>query len=187
MKRLFLTFIIYVVFQSVWISLCAQNSTSQVVRTLVYRLERQDSVMALDMNIDLSQISVISDCSVYIYPWLRTSSDSLRLAPVMLNGPQSDLMYRRRKALGTVHKVEKLSPYVILREGDHPLPCINYHRTDIPYQSWMDEARIVLRSESYNADSRLIPFRIKTEIIPPITILHTDTVVKNDTLQIKNR
>ena len=122
--------------------------------------------MALDMNIDLGGISLIPDCTVYLYPCLRSGSDSLMLAPVMLNGPQSDRMYRRRKALGTVNKVEKLPPYVVLREGDHPLPRINYCRTDIPYLSWMDSVRIVLSGESYNADARLVPFRMKTEIIP---------------------
>lgn len=187
MKRLYFTFIVCMLLEPVWMSLHAQDSIAQVVRTMLYRLERQDSCLVLDMNIDLSGISLIPDCSVYLYPWLRNGIDSLMLAPVMLNGPQSDLMYRRRKALGTVNKIEKLPPYVVLREGDHPLPCINYHHPDLPYQSWMDSAKVVLSAESYNADARLIPFNMRTETIPPMIIVKVDTVIIHDTLRIEKQ
>lgn len=187
MKRLYFTFMVCMLLEPVWISLHAQDSIFQVVRTMLYRLEWKDSCMVLDMNIDLRGISLIPDCSVYLYPWLRNGADSLMLAPVMLNGPQSDLMYRRRKALGTVNKIEKLPPYVVLREGDHPLPCINYYQPGIPYQSWMDSAKVVLSAESYNADARLIPFNMKTETIPPMIIVKMDTIVIHDTLRIEKQ
>ncbi len=138
----------------------------QVVRTLLYRLERQDSCMALDMNIDLGGISLIPDCTVYLYPCLRSGSDS----------PDAGARHAQRSAerpyvpapqgVGNGKQSGETSPYVVLREGDHPLPRINYCRTDIPYLSWMDSVRIVLSGESYNADARLVPFRMKTEIIP---------------------
>lgn len=166
-------------------SLHAQDSTFQVVRTLLYRLERRDTRLVLDMNVDLRGVSLIPDCTVYLYPWLLGGADSLMLAPVMLNGPQSDRMYRRRKALGTVGRIEKLPPYVVLREGGHPLPCVNYHRTDIPYRSWMDSARVVLRDESYNADARLVPFRMETEKVPPVVIVRTDTLLRHDTVRVE--
>lgn len=160
-----------------------QGNPLQVVRALLYRLERQDSCMVLDMNIDLHEVRLIPDCTVYLYPWLRNGADSLMLAPVMLNGPQSDLMYRRRKALGTVEQVEKLPPYVVLREGDHPLPRVNYYRADIPYHAWLDSATVVLHSESYNADARLAPLRMETEKIPPVVVV--DTIIIHDTLRIE--
>lgn len=188
MKRLYLTFIVYMLLEPVWMSLQAKDSPFQVVRMLLYRFERQDSCMVLDMNIDLREVRLAPDCTVYLYPWLRNGSDSLMLAPVMLNGPQSDLMYRRRRALGRVDKrVEKLPPYVVLREGDHPLPCVNYNRTDIPYQSWMDSAKIVLHDESFNADTRLVPFRMEAVKIPPVLIVKVDTVTIHDTIRIEKQ
>lgn len=187
MKRLYFTMIICVLLEPVRMSLHAQDSPCQVVRTLLYRLERQDSCLVLDMNIDLSGVRLIPDCTVCLYPWLRTGTDSLMLAPLMLNGPQSDLMYRRRRALGRVSKIEKLPPYVVLREGDHPLPRINYYRADIPYRAWMDSAGVVLREESYNADARLVPFRMETEKIPPVVIMKTDTVILHDTVRIEKQ
>lgn len=185
MKRLHFTFILYTLLAPVSACLHAQDSAFQVVRASLYRLERQDSCMALDMNIDLGGISLIQDCTVYLYPWLRGVSDSLMLAPVMLNGPQSDRMYRRRKALGTVGKVEKLPPYVVLCESGHPFPRINYCRTDIPYRSWMDSAKVVLDCESHNADSRLVPLLMRTEKVPPVVIVKVDTVILHDTVRIE--
>lgn len=187
MTRLYTAILACMLLEPVCMSLHAQDSTFQVVRTLLYRLERRDTRLVLDMNIDLRGVSLTPDCTVYLYPWLRGGADSLMLAPVMLNGPQSDLMYRRRKALGTVGKIEKLPPYVVLREGDHPLPCVNYHRTDIPYQPWMDSAGIVLHAESFNADARLVPFRMETEKIPPVVIVKTDTIVLHDTVRVEKR
>lgn len=188
MKRLYLTFIVYMLLEPVGMSLQAKDNPFQFVRMLLYRFERQDSCMVLDMNIDLREVRLAPDCTVYLYPWLRNGSDSLMLAPVMLNGPQSDLMYRRRKALGRVDKrVEQLPPYVVLREGDHPLPCVNYNRTDIPYQSWMDSAKVVLHDESFNADTRLVPFRLEAVKIPPVLIVKVDTVTIHDTIRIEKQ
>lgn len=188
MKRLYYIFILTMLLAPLWTPLQAKDDPFQVVRALIYRFERQDSCMVLDMNIDLREVRLAPDCTVYLYPWLRRGADSLMLAPVMLNGPQSDLMYRRRKALGRVdQRIEKLPPYVVLREGDHPLPCVNYYRTDIPYQPWMDSAEIVLRDESYNADARLIPFRMESDKIPPVVIVQVDTLTIHDTIRIEKQ
>lgn len=187
MKRIYLPFALFMLLEPLQIcSLRAQDEPFQVIRAWVYRLERQDSCMALDMNIDLSQVHLAPDCTVYLYPWLRRGTDSLMLAPVMLNGPQSDLMYRRRRALGKVDlRIEKLPPYVVLREGDHPLPCVNYRRTDIPHQAWADSAEVILHYESFNADARLVPLRVQTEKVPPVVIVQTDTLVLHDTIRIE--
>lgn len=188
MKRLYSIFWLTVLLAGLWMPLHGKEIPFQVVRALVYRLERQDSCMVLDMNIDLREVRLAPDCTVYLYPWLRSGSDSLMLAPVMLNGPQSDLMYRRRRALGSVdRRMERIPPQVVLREGDHPLPCVNYYRTDIPYRPWMEGAEIVLHDESYNADARLLPFRMETEKVPPVVMVKVDTLVIHDTLRIEKQ
>lgn len=153
----------------------------QTIRVEVNRIERQDSCMKVDMNIDLSGVHLIPDCMIYLHPWLRGKEDSLLLPPVLLNGPQSDLMYRRRQSLG---KTESFLPHIVIREGEHPLPRVNYRKSDIPYQQWMDSASIVLRDENCNCDARLIPFSMKVEKIPPLVVIRTDTVVIHDTIKI---
>lgn len=187
MKPLYIAITACMLLEPVCMSLHAQDSTFQVVRALLYRLERKDSCMMLDMNIDLHGVHLTPDCTVCLYPWLRNGADSLMLAPIMLNGPQSDLMYRRRKALGTVSKIEKLPPYVVLREGDHPLPRVNYYQTDIPYRPWMDSAQVVLHDESYNADARLVPFRMEMKTILPVAVATVDTIIIHDTVRVEKR
>lgn len=154
----------------------------QTIRVEVNRLQRQDSCMALDMNIDLSEVRLIPDCTIYLYPWLRNGADSLLLPPVMLNGPQSDLMYRRRKSLGYV---KGMLPHIAIREGEHRLPRVSYRKTDIPYRQWMDSAAVVLRDENCNCDSRLIPFSMQVERITPLVVLRTDTLIIHDTVKVE--
>lgn len=153
----------------------------QTIRVEVNRLERQDSCMRLDMNIDLSEVRLIPDCMIYLHPWLRTNTDSLLLPAVMLNGPQSDLMYRRRKSLGMINGVP---PHIAIREGEHQLPRVNYRKTDIPYEQWMDSAAVVLRDENCNCDARLIPFSMQVERIAPLLVVRTDTLVVHDTVTV---
>lgn len=162
----------------------AADKDTQRIRLEVYRLQRQDSCVSLDMNLDLTEVHLAPDCTVYLYPYLKNKADSLMLPPVMLNGPQSDLMYRRRRALGLPGQMEKLPPYAVLREGDHPLPRINYRLNDIPYQQWTDSAELVLHPESYNNDARLASFSVQVYHIPPVTIERTDTLIVHDTIRI---
>lgn len=157
------------------------ETTVQTIRVEVNSLERQDSCMKVDMNIDLSEVHLIPDCTIYLHPWLRSEKDSLLLPPVVLNGPQSDLMYRRRQSLG---KTDSIPPHIAIREGGHQLPCVNYRKMDIPYQQWMDSATIVLRDENCNCDNRLIPFSMKVERILPLVIIQKDTVIIHDTIKI---
>lgn len=165
----------------------AKDKPFQLIHTLLYRMERADSCMVLDMNINLRGVKLAPDCTVYLIPRLFTATDSLDLAPVMLNGPQSDLMYRRRKALGRFIEPTPYEPYVVLREGDHELPVINYRKTDISWQPWMDGADIKILYRSYNADDRLVPIRAEFERIPPVIVekIITDTIVIHDTLRIE--
>lgn len=165
----------------------AKDRPFQLIRALLYRMERADSYMVLDMNVNLRGVKLAPDCTVYLIPRIFTATDSLDLAPVMLNGPQSDLMYRRRKALGKFIEPTPYEPYVVLREGDHELPVINYRKDDIAWQPWMEQADIKILYRSYNADNRLIPIRAEFERIPPVIVekIITDTIIIHDTLRIE--
>lgn len=170
---------------SLWGTSTAQTLTRdslfQIIRVEVNRLERRDSCMRVDMNIDLSEVHLIPDCMIHLHPWLKNATDSLLLPTVVVNGPQSDMMYRRRKSLG---KTDSIPVHVVIREGGNPLPRINYTKENIPYRQWMDSASIVLRDENCNCDSRLIPFSIKIDRIPPLIVIRKDTVIIRDTIRI---
>lgn len=164
--------------------LSAQELCAQPVHVDIYRLERQDSCMVLDMSVNLSRVRIVPDCTVYLVPVLRLGSDSLELAPLMLNGPQSDRMYRRRKALG--YKTESAEPHLILREGEHALPCVSY-RTRFPYAHWMAEAVLSLRDVPCDCDFRMQPFHVEIARIPPVEVVRRDTVIIRDTLYLAER
>lgn len=152
-----------------------QTRKTQVVRTEIYRLERQDSCLFVDMNIDLSQVHLAPDCSVFLLPTVAAGQDSVSLPPILLNGPQSDKMYRRRKALNKMTEVEQVIPYLILREDEHPLPCVNY-RTRVPYQSWMSNAQISVSQLDCNCDARMLAFEMQIVRIPPEVKIVTRTL-----------
>lgn len=154
---------------------------TQNVRVELNRLERQSSGMVVDMNVDLTEVHLIPDCYVYLYPWIRTATDSLLLPPILINGPQSDLMYRRRKALG---KLEGELPQMILRSIDNELPRVNYRKVDIPYSQWMDKATLVLRPEYCSCDTRLVPLSVSVENMLPTIVERIDTIIIHDTIKV---
>lgn len=151
----------------------------QTICVEVNSLERKDSCMKVDMNIDLTEVHLIPDCTIYLHPWLKSGTDSLLLPAIVVNGPQSDMMYRRRESLG---KTPNIPVHIVIREGGNRLPRINYRKNDIPYEVWMDSATLVLRDENCNCDARLIPFSIKVKKISPLVMIQKDTVIIRDTI-----
>lgn len=189
MKRLYFILLFVVFWGLAGLPLQAKDKPFQLIHGLLYRMERVDSCMVLDMNLDLRGVRLAPDCTVYLIPRLFAGTDSLDLAPIMLNGPQSDLMYRRRKALGKFIEPTVYEPHAVLREGDHELPVINYRKDDIAWMPWMDKADIVILYKSYNADARLIPIKSEFERIPPVIVekIITDTIIIHDTLRIEKK
>lgn len=185
MKRHHFILLIYLILELVILPLQAKEKPFQLVRGFLYRMERIDSCMILNMNLDLRAVHLAPDCTVYLIPRLYSDTDSLDLPPVMLNGPQSDLMYRRHKALGRFIEPTPYEPHTVLREGDHELPVINYRKDNITWQSWMETADIMVLYKSYNADARLIPIKTEFERIPPMIVERTDTLVIHDTIYIE--
>lgn len=189
MKHLFFI-LLFVIFGGLaGLPLQAKDKPFQLIHGLLYRMERVDSCMVLDMNLDLRGVRLAPDCTVYLIPRIFSTGDSLDLPPVMLNGPQSDLMYRRRKALGRFIEPTAYEPHAVLREGDHELPVINYRKDDIAWLPWMDKADIMVLYKSYNADARLIPIKAEFERIPPVIVekIITDTIIIHDTLRIEKK
>lgn len=187
MKHLYSLFILCVLGCLAGGSLQGKDHPCQIIRGLVYRMERADSCLVVDMNINLRGVKLAPDCTVYLIPRIYAGGDTLDLPPVMLNGPQSDLMYQRRKALGRFIEPTPYEPYVVLRESGHELPVVNYRKTDIGYLPWMEKAEIMILYKSYNNDDRLVPIRAEIERVPPVIVekIITDTLVVRDTIRIE--
>ena len=65
------------------LSLQAKDKPFQLIRALLYRMERADSCMVLDMNVNLRGVKLAPDCTVYLIPRIFSATDSLDLPPVM--------------------------------------------------------------------------------------------------------
>lgn len=187
MKRICFLFIVCVLGGLAGGFLQAKDQPVQLIRALIYRMERVDSCLVLDMNMNLRDVKLAPDCTVYLIPRIFSGNDSLDLPPIMLNGPQSDLMYRRRKALGKFIEPTSYEPYAVLRESGHELPVINYRKDDIAFQPWMEQADIKIFYKSYNNDDRLIPIEAKFERVPPVIVVKTDTLILRDTIRIEKK
>ncbi|RHB33373.1 DUF3868 domain-containing protein [Bacteroides nordii] len=185
MKKVYCLFIVCVLGGLTGGFLQAKDQSVQFIRALIYRMERVDSCLVLDMNVNLREVKLAPDCTVYLIPRIFSGSDSLDLPPIMLNGPQSDLMYRRRKALGKFIEPTPYEPYAVLRESGHELPVINYRKDDMEFQPWMEKAGIKIFYKSYNNDDRLIPIEAKFERVPPVIVVKTDTLILRDTIRIE--
>ena len=92
MKKVYCLFIVCVLGGLTGGFLQAKDQSVQFIRALIYRMERVDSCLVLDMNVNLREVKLAPDCTVYLIPRIFSGSDSLDLPPIMLNGPQSDLM-----------------------------------------------------------------------------------------------
>ena len=70
------------------LTVLAADRPTQPVRTEVYRLERLDSVLLVDLAVDLTGVHLAPDCTVYLFPLLASENtgDSLSLPPIVLNG-----------------------------------------------------------------------------------------------------
>lgn len=176
--------LIYCFLLTLPIAIFAANEKPYPIHTEVYRLGKQGLLFGVDMAIDLSQVRLAPDCTVLLSPLLKSgdSSDSIQLPPIMVNGPQSDLMYRRRKKLGKMKEIENVKPYLVLRESIHALPCVSY-RVQVPYQEWMEGATVGMRAVSINSDSRLATFAFTFGTVSPVIVERVDTVVVRDTVR----
>ena len=117
------------------LSVLAADRSTQPVRTEVYRLERRDSVLLVDLAVDLTSVHLAPDCTVYLFPLLSSgnAADSLSLPPIVLNGPQSDLMYRRRRA------------WALLRDWRRFLLILCFVRGITPCPTFIIESKFLMR------------------------------------------
>lgn len=163
---------------AVWLcgNLSAQLWPVHPVEVELVHLSRQGDWLEIDANVDLTRVRLTPDCSVYLNPVLTCEDDSLSLPPLLINGPQTDRMYRRQRSLGRKH--ETIPPYVILREGQHPLPRINY-RLKVPFAPWMLNAALRLSNENCNCDLRLGRFEMSYHR----RSLSTDTLYITETVE----
>ena len=61
------------------LTVLAADRPTQPVRTEVYRLERLDSVLLVDLAVDLTGVHLAPDCTVYLFPLLASENTGVGL------------------------------------------------------------------------------------------------------------
>lgn len=108
------------------------------------RAERVGNRLELDMSIALCGLSVGRYESLSLMPMLRVGTDSLVMAPVVLNGANRQKMYDRALILHG-KQVADDGAYAVVK--NIPLRIEIDYRQSIPYYPWMRDAKLCLVGE----------------------------------------
>ena len=126
--------------------LCRAQELSSDYRGMVYVKEntvaQQGDNLSLDLQIDLSGLSVGRYQSLTLTPMLRQGRDSLMLQPIVVNGANKQKMYERTLALNG-KTVADDGAYLVVKNKPTQLREIVY-RKEVPFQFWMKGAELVL-------------------------------------------
>lgn len=129
--------------------LCQAQEFVSVYRGAVYvkenKIEKKGSKLVLDLQFDLSGLSVGRYQTLALVPVICQGRDSLLLQPIILNGSNKQKMYKRTLAFKGKAVADE-GAYVVLRNCPAVLSQFNYHQ-DIPVKDWMKGAKLVLKGE----------------------------------------
>ena len=144
----------YILFFLFTVLSCPAQELLSDYRGMVYvrenSIEQQGDNLMLNLQIDLSGLSVGRYQSLAIAPMLREGRDSLKLQPIVVNGANKQKMYERTLAFkGKV--VADDGGYLVVKNQPTLLREVTY-RMAVPFESWMKGAELVLVGELKNYD-----------------------------------
>lgn len=144
----------YILFFLFTVLSCPAQELLSDYRGMVYvrenSIEQQGDNLMLNLQIDLSGLSVGRYQSLAIAPMLREGRDSLKLQPIVVNGANKQKMYERTLTFkGKV--VADDGGYLVVKNQPTLLREVTY-RMAVPFESWMKGAELVLVGELKNYD-----------------------------------
>lgn len=108
------------------------------------RAERVGTRLELEMDIAFNGLAVGRYESLSVMPMLRCGTDSLVMAPIVLNGANKQKMYDRALILHG-KEVANDGAYAVVK--NIPLRIEVSYRQSIPYFPWMKDAQLCLVGE----------------------------------------
>lgn len=137
---------LYILISFFAVLFCRAQELSSDYRGMIYVkencVEQQGDNLLLDLEIDLSGLPVGRYQSLALVPMLRDGRDSLMLQPIVVNGANKQKMYERTLAFKG-KTVADDGAYLVIKNKPTRLREIAY-RKEIPFQSWMKGAELVL-------------------------------------------
>ncbi|MDH6389747.1 chemotaxis protein histidine kinase CheA [Parabacteroides sp. PFB2-12] len=108
-----------------------------------YDLFMQNDSAFFQATICVTDIPLVKYHTLTITPVLCSGSESLELAPIVLQGGNKDKYYRRAAQLSKGEKAIQ-SAYVVWKNEPKKIQVVKYKKTLLS-QPWMEDARLVLK------------------------------------------
>ena len=114
------------------------------------RFELQDGQLDVEISVDFEQLKMPADESLTVTPVLKDGENEQELPAVLINGAEKQKVYRREQALAAGKRKANarpaLIPAVVIRNDNDVSRSFNY-KVSIPYEPWMEQAILLLRSQ----------------------------------------
>ena len=166
------------------VSLAQIKNTISVDRT---DISKQGDNVNINMDILIRGLELPSNDYITITPILRTKTGELQELPVViLNGKNSQKRYNRSVNLNG----KIINEYQTLELSNRKDNEIVAYRTNVPYQTWMNNADIILVGETCNCGKPSEQFEIFVENLTPAPVVFptlSSTFITPPVEAVKNR
>lgn len=148
MKRILLSYLFLVAGL-----LCANaDSKGRIVKVADASFERNGGYMAVDVNLDLSELEVESNRAVKLTPRIVNGENELTLPSVVVYGRRRYYYYMRNNGAQMLSGADELT----YRAGDTPSE-LAYHQV-VPYQDWFDGATLLFGRGDFRCCGVMDPY-----------------------------
>ncbi len=107
------------------------------------QLNREESKMNVDMNVDMSALKVSSNRAVLLTPVITNGENSVELNSIGVYGHRRYIYYQRKEQGMLSGSADELT-YKASQKPNN----LNYHTT-VPYESWMNGAEVIMTRKEY--------------------------------------
>jgi len=109
-----------------------------------------DGHLNVELSVDFESLKMPSDESLTVTPVLRSDECEQELPAVLINGAEKQKVYERTQALSAGKRSSKARtspiPAVVIR-NDYAVSRSFSYKVSIPYEQWMEQAVLLLRSQ----------------------------------------
>ena len=109
-----------------------------------------DGHLTVELSVDFENLQMPSDESLTVTPVLKSGESEQELPSVLINGAEKQKVYQRTLALSAGKRNGKARtspiPAVVIRDDAAVSRAFTY-KVSIPYEPWMEQAVLLLRSQ----------------------------------------
>ena len=183
----------------VFFALCLSQAAAQkrpysgTINIEPVRFEQHGDFLHIEMNFITDGMKVKSVRSVNFTPRLISSSDTCNLPEVSFKGRNEFLAYERTLAISAKKSTDLKKPYAVQRGYGIRNDTLRY-LCAIPYEPWMADARLDIRSEECGCgetvfmNMQTVTDKVVLErLLTPYVVVPHLTYVEPVTEKVKNR